>query len=732
LEADPPRAWLATCPRGTEGLLAAELRGIGADAVVERPQGVEFTGTRAVMYRACLWSRVANRVFLPLDGGAAGSADALYATLLDQPWEELIAPRARFAVSFHGSNAAIRNTRFGAQRSKDAIVDRFRGRGLAAPEVSLDEPDIIVSVRLRGERLDVALDLVGESLHRRGYRRGSGAAPLKENLAAALLLRAGWPALAAEAPALIDPMCGSATLLIEGALMALDRAPGLERSAFAFEAWCGHEADQWDALCAEARSRAEQASSVKMPEIRGYDSDPRVIRRAEENIAAAGLSRQVRVSVKALGEIRRPTHRALPRGLLITNPPYGERIGNASSLPPLYRRLGKLFHDEFSGWEAALLAPEADLARATGLRSHRHYAFFNGRIPVSLYLFTLRDNTLADAAPAAPVPAPDEDSMGTLPSAQAQGAEMLANRLRKNLKRLERWRRRAGVDCYRLYDADLPEYAVAIDVYADWLHVAEYQAPKEIPQELARERLAAVRAVLPEATGVPAERIVFKRRERQRKGRQYERQGNRNALLTVHEGAVRLLVNLHDYLDTGLFLDHRALRLRIAGESRGRRFLNLFCYTGSATVHAAAGGARETVSVDLSNTYLAWLEKNLAANGLSPQRNRVERADAFNWLRETSREFDLILLDPPSFSNSAAMVGSLDVQRDHGKLVELAMQRLAPGGTLYFSNNRRRFRLDPQLAERFSVEDITASTLDPDFARATVPHRCWKIGHAAR
>jgi len=714
-------------------VLAAELRAIGADTVSERPQGVEFTGTRAAMYRACLWSRVANRIFLPLGEGPAGSADALHATLLAQPWEDLIAPRARFAVTFHGSNAAIRNTRFGAQRSKDAIVDRFRGRGLTAPEVNPQAPDIVVSVRLRDSRLDVALDLVGESLHRRGYRRGTGAAPLKENLAAAILLRAGWPAMAAEAPALIDPMCGSATLLIEAALMAEDRAPALDRASFAFESWCGHEAAQWEALRAEARSRAEREPGGEAPEIRGYDADPRVIRRAEENIAAAGLSRQVRVSVKALGEIRRPTHRALPRGLLITNPPYGERLGHAASLPQLYRRLGELFHDEFSGWEAALLAPEADLARATGLRSHRHYALFNGRIPVGLYLFTLKDNTLSDAAPAAPAPPVNaEPDAATMPARQVKGAGMLANRLRKNLRRLERWRRRAAVECYRLYDADLPEYAVAVDVYADWLHVAEYQAPAEIPPELARERLAAVRAVLPEVTGVPAERIVFKRRERQRRGRQYERQGNTKELLAVREGAARLLVNLHDYLDTGLFLDHRALRLRIATESRGRRFLNLFCYTGSATVHAALGGARETVSVDLSNTYLTWLEKNLAANGLSPQRNCIERADVFTWLRETPREFDLILLDPPSFSNSAAMVGSLDVQRDHAKLVDLAMQRLAPGGTLYFSNNRRRFRLDPQLAERFDVEDITSKTLDPDFARATVPHRCWKISHALR
>lgn len=751
MEADRERHWLATCPRGCAPLLASELEALGATEVAEQGQGVLFRGSRATMYRACLWSRTANRVLLPLGEGPAADAGQLYATLLALPWAGQFRPDATIAVSFSGSNTELRNTRFGAQRSKDAILDACRAAGVAPPRVHLERPDILVSVRLRGTRVDVALDMVGESLHRRGYRRGSGVAPIKENLAAALLLRAGWKELAAEGAALIDPLCGAATLLIEGAFIAMDRAPALGRERFAFQGWCGHEPAQWEAVLTEARGRAERGAAAALPEIRGYDGDPRVIRRAEENIAAAGLSRSVRVGVRALHEVRRPTHRPMPRGLVITNPPYGHRLGESSALPQLYRRLGELLHAEFCGWEAAILAPDAELGRALGLRSHRHYAFYNGRLPITLYLLSLRDNRLVDrstevgqarasphearhlaeGADAAADPAVDPAATPVAEAGPADeaGALMLANRLRKNQRRLAKWLKKSGVECYRLYDADLPEYAVAVDVYGDWLHVAEYRAPESIPAAVASQRLATVRAVLPEVTGVPEEHIVYKRRERQRGQKQYQRRGRRVELLTVREGAARLLVNLHDYLDTGLFLDHRALRRRIAEEAAGRRFLNLFCYTGSATVHAGLGGARSTVSVDLSNTYLDWLGKNLALNGLPDTRHHRERADVMAWLEAADSSFDLILLDPPSFSNSRRTQDAFDVQADHESLIGACMERLAPDGTLYFSNNRRRFRLEARLMQRFAVDDITQSTLDPDFPRSPPPHRCWRIRH---
>jgi 23S rRNA (guanine2445-N2)-methyltransferase / 23S rRNA (guanine2069-N7)-methyltransferase len=388
-----------------------------------------------------------------------------------------------------------------------------------------------------------------------------------------------------------------------------------------------------------------------------------------------------------------------------------------------------MLHREFPGWQAAILAGDREHGRSLGLRSHRQSQLFNGRLPVTLLLIDLEGNRLADGNPALATPAvvtaaADEKDL-------SPGAEMFANRVRKNQRKLGSWLKRSGNECYRLYDADIPEYAVAVDRYGDWLHVAEYKAPAQVSEEGAAERLREIHQALPLASGVAAERIVFKQRERQRGKAQYQSSGGASDMLSVREGDARLLVNLHDYLDTGLFLDHRPLRLRIAQEAKGLRFLNLYCYTGTATVHAALGGARETVSVDLSNSYLRWLSQNLAHNGLAEIHNHLERADVMQWLRGGEDLFDLILLDPPSFSNSRKVPGSFDVQRDHGGLIHMAMKRLTPNGDLYFSNNRRKFRLDEELGESFDVQEITRATLDPDFARLPVPHQCWKLRHKA-
>ena len=720
--------WLAVCPRGVAPLLVDELAALGAEAPEERGSAVLFRGSRAVFYRACLWSRLANRVLLPLGDFPAADGDALYRSLCTIDWPALIAPGATIAIDFHGQNGAIRHSRFGAQRSKDAIVDRCREGGRARPGVNLERPDLRISVQLRRDEAAVALDLTGGSLHQRGYRKRSGAAPLKENLAAAVLLRAGWPAMAARGGALMDPMCGAGTLLIEGAFMALDRAPGLDRERWGFAGWRDHDEAQWRAVLGDARLRAERALAGDAPEIRGYDADPRVVRVAQEAIGRLGLDRVVRVSCKALAEVRRPTHRPLPEGLLVCNPPYGERLGDREALPHLYGRLGRVMHDEFPGWQAAVLTGDSELGRATGLRSHRQYALYNGALPVTLLLFDLSpDNHWNEAAPARVAAPPTSAETPAAPAAPGEGAAMFANRVRKNMKRLRSWRRRNGVTAYRVYDADMPEYAVAVDCYGDWVQVAEYAAPKGVDPRAAARRLEDVRAALPDALGVPGDRIVYKTRQRQRGSAQYRRRDSRGDFFPVREGPASLLVNLRDYLDTGLFLDHRALRLRLGEEARGRDFLNLFCYTGTATVHAALGGARSTTSVDLSNTYLGWLRRNLAENGLAEGRHRVVRADVRAWLEAAAPAYDLVLLDPPSFSNSAAMDGTFDLQRDHRALVEAALACLRPGGVLYFSNNRRRFRLDPDLAALPGCEDITAATIDPDFTRRPTVHHCFRF-----
>ena len=429
----------------------------------------------------------------------------------------------------------------------------------------------------------------------------------------------------------------------------------------------------------------------------------------------------VRVSCKPVSELTKPTHRPLPIGLLVCNPPYGERIGDKEQLAGLYRQLGEAMLTQFPGWQAAVLTSDLDLGKATGLRSYKRYALYNGAIAASLLLFDLHANELREMGRGQV----DVDA----PPPLTEGATMFANRVVKNRKRLSSWVKREQIDCYRVYDADMPEYSVAVDIYGEHVHVAEYQAPKNVSVEAAERRLDEIRSALPAALGVAAEKIIYKQRSRQRGAEQYTKQDSQGELLTVKEGQAKLLVNLSDYLDTGLFLDHRPLRLRIGQEAAGKDFLNLFCYTGSVTVHAALGGAQSTTSIDLSKTYLTWLGKNLAANQLDESRNTVIREDCQSWLTRARGRYDLILLDPPSFSNSKAMTESFDVQRDHSQLVRLSMGVLRDEGQLYFSNNRRGFVLDTALQDEFLCEDITAKTLPPDYQRKRKMHCCWLISH---
>jgi 23S rRNA (guanine2445-N2)-methyltransferase / 23S rRNA (guanine2069-N7)-methyltransferase len=256
--------------------------------------------------------------------------------------------------------------------------------------------------------------------------------------------------------------------------------------------------------------------------------------------------------------------------------------------------------------------------------------------------------------------------------------------------------------------------------------VQEYAPPRSIDPDKAQARLLDALAAIPVALGVAPDKVVIKRRERQAGSKQYERQATQGQFMEVSEGGVRLLVNLTDYLDTGLFLDHRPLRLRIQQGAAGKRFLNLFCYTATATVHAAKGGARSTTSVDLSKTYLDWARRNLSLNGFS-DKNRLEQGDVMAWLEADRGEYELIFIDPPTFSNSKRMEGVFDVQRDHVHLLDLAMARLARGGVLYFSNNFRKFQLDDSLVERYAVEEISAQTIDQDFARNAKIHRAWRL-----
>ncbi len=726
--------FFATCPKGLENLLYQELQGLGAESVRETVAGVHFTGELSLGYRACLWSRLANKILLPLNQFSVSNDQELYDGVAAVQWEEHLSPSSTFLVDFSGTSFAIRNSQFGALKTKDAIVDRLRTATGERPSVAKQNPDIRINVRLSRGRAVVSLDLSGESLHRRGYRLKQGAAPLKENLAAAVLIRAGWPDIAASGGALIDPMCGSGTLLIEAALIAADIAPGLLRPRFGFERWLQHQNDLWLSLREDARERKRIGLARELPEIRGYDADIHVIRAAESNVLTAKLDHWVRLSRKELKDFTQPTHKVLAPGVVVTNPPYGERLGDADALAYLYRYLGDRMRESFGGWQLAVFTGNPMLCHELGMKAHKKYKLFNGTLESELLLFNVHARTEKPTDSEGSQREPERRKHVPAPVTLSAGAEMFANRLKKNHKQLAKWLKKESIQCYRLYDADMPEYSVAVDVYGEAVHVQEYAAPSSVDERDARRRFEDIKAAIPVALGVDPADVSYKQRRRNAGTSQYEKLKVREkrAPISVREGQASLLVDLWQYLDCGLFLDHRPLRLRIAQEARNKRFLNLFCYTASASVHAALGGARYTMSVDMSRTYLDWARKNFAENGLGEQKNRTEQADCMQWLASAEGEYDLIMLDPPSFSNSKRMDGVLDVQRDHVQLVDDAMRLLAQEGTLYFSNNLRTFVLDENLKARYNVENITAATLDKDFQRNAKIHQCWKISHLSR
>jgi 23S rRNA (guanine2445-N2)-methyltransferase / 23S rRNA (guanine2069-N7)-methyltransferase len=714
---DNVRYWVATAPVGAASVLAEELAQFGAEDIRERSHDVKFQGTLEVGYRACLWSRTATRVLLSLGSIDASSTKSIYEAVKRIDWREHLSPGATLACDCSGGNESIRHTIYGSQLLKDAVCDNLRETTGERPNIKPERPDVLLHLHVEGPTALVSLDFSGESLHRRGYRSEGGRAPLKENVAAAVLLRAGWPQIAEAGGTLLDPMCGSGTFLTEGALIAADAAPAIDREYFGFLKWHGHDAALWGRLRAEALAR--RTARVARRCILGSDIDSEAVRMAIVNASQAGVADWLHVEKRALSELLRPKGET---GLVVANPPYGERIGAESGLPALYSELGGVLRDRFQGWQAAILTGNPPLARNLGVYAKRTHRVFNGTIECRLLRFDL--NEASAQRPAEEVRA-DWSSR--------PGAQMFANRLRKNLQRLEPWAAREHIDCFRVYDADMPEYAFAIDSYgrdSRHVYVQEYAPPKSVNQESARERRREALAVLPEVLGVPLPQVHSRVRKPQKGAEQYEKRDSAAERHAVQEGGLKFWVNFRDYLDTGLFLDHRIVRGMLRAWAKDADFLNLFCYTGSATVYAAAGGARSTTGVDLSNTYLDWAHENLLLNGFRGNNHELYRADCLAWLEEQESggaRFDLIFLDPPTFSNSKRMEGVLDVQRDHVGMIRRTLKLLRPAGRLVFSTNYTRFKLDADALVDFSIQDISAATVPKDFERHARIHKCFVV-----
>lgn len=705
--------------KGLEDLLIQELKSLGIENAKLTRFVIEFEGTLQQAYKVCLYSRLASRVLMPLLTASAENEDELYDVIKSVNWDEHIEMDGTFAVDAIVANSNMTNSHYAALKVKDAVVDQFTEKYNSRPNVEKYQPGVRLYLYLNNNEAALSIDLSGESLHKRGYRIKNVTAPLKENLAAAILLRAGWPEIAKNGGTLLDPMCGSATFLLEGALMAAGIAAGVLRDYYGFIGWKGHDSDYWDQIKTQATDDFYQAlENNKLPVCYGFDEDTRTIDAAYDNIEAMELSDFIKIRQQKLEDCAPASY--MTPGLVVTNPPYGERLGDVETLRYLYSDLGDILKLKFADWNASIFSCNSKLLKNIALRAHKTNKFYNGALSCQLNHYHI-------------LPLLEEQKPLTTDELSEQ-AITFRNRLQKNLKHLGKWARKNDISCYRIYDADIPEFSFAIDKYNDWYHVQEYQAPAKIELSKVKRRQLEMQCVMQDIAGDDASKIVFKTRSRQRGTSQYEKQRSSEKFMQVNESGLVFEVNLSDYLDTGLFLDHRMVRQLIRDHSDNKRVLNLFAYTGTASVYAAAGNAKSVTTVDMSKTYLDWAKRNMSLNGFKGRQYEFIQQDCIEWLKDNRKKYDLIFLDPPTFSNSKRMKSTFDVQRDHLFLIKTCMASLEKNGMLIFSNNMQSFKLDEEELESrgYNFKDITRTTMPDDFKRPKAIHQCWQITRAER
>ncbi len=722
---------IVTTSKGLDDLLKTEvehlLQELNTDPEYDvpniqlQPGQVSFIGSLKDAYQLCLHSRLANRVLLVVAEGKANSAEELYDVAKSADWPKQFDSYVPFMIQFNGTNNAINNSQFGALKVKDAIVDQFQEEGHERPSVDKMKPGIVIQARLRRDNLHVCIDLSGGSLHKRGYRGDAGEAPLKEHVAAGILMRSGW--VQNKQNTLFDPMCGSGTIAIEAAMMAANIPPNLNKKSWGFEHWNGNQAD----VFSEVVEQAKLSVTTPVAPIYAYDLSTKLVDLAEQNAVAADvadyiifkqcdiLDAVIEVQASDLAQEQAPSDVAHEqknvenvKGYIVTNPPYGERLGEYTSLLPLFDKLGHHFKKHFANWNLSLLSSNQDLLKALKLRYTKSYKLMNGKLECVLMNYQLSGQNLA------------------VFESQSDDNHEFANRLRKNLKRLKPWLKKSDTNAYRVYDADLPHYNLAIDVYNDWVVVQEYAAPKDVPEEKAKQRLQEALIHIPKVLGIPSSKMTLKVRKQKLGKEQYEKVDGKGQRVIVHENQAQFYINPTDYLDVGLFLDHRDTRLMFKQHCANKDVLNLFAYTGSVSVHAAQAKAKSVTTVDMSNTYLDWAKDNFALNKLNGAFQFIQ-ADCLKWLAHNHAKYDLMFIDPPSFSNSKRMDDTWDVQRDHVALLTDAKEGLKAGGKIFFSTNLRQFKIDSEgiAALGFNLEDITQKSIPEDFKRNQKIHKCW-------
>lgn len=742
---------IVTCADGLEAPLQTELTSFGIASEIKSTGRLTVTGTLPDLYTICLWSRVASRVLMLIKRKNINTeydvAEQLYGLAKSINWTEQFSLEQTFAIRLSVDKRVAVSQQFAMLRIKDAIADTFNEAYDSRPNVDSRNPDFSIFATVNDKQAELYLDLSGTSLHRRGYRVAMTEAPLKENLAAALLYSAGWHQKNSDGTpyynALIDPMCGSGTFIIEALLMHCDYAVGIDKAAnqFGFYEWQHHDETLWQQMIDDAQTRFREALDIAneqpdtLPLILGFDADNGAIIATEKNLIAAGLQDLLPLldletrALNQLSSVLRPMVKdgRLSNPLVITNPPYGERLGDEEMIKPLYHALGLILQDSFAGSGIdpmlGILAAHVEQVDILPIKEPKTLRCHNGAITVYFRYGNLIAGQLGNLV-----------SRFEKREIESEEAQDFINRLQKNLVKLKKLAKKDAVSNIRAYDADLPDFKVAIDLYGDYAHVQEYAPPKTIPPETAKKRFNLALMGIREVFDINREQVFIKTRARQSGNEQYSKQGQtdkRGKFYVAREDGAYFYVNFTDYLDTGLFIDHRNMRMRIKANSRGKAVLNLFAYTCTASVHAALAGAKKVTSVDLSQNYLDWGKQNFVLNGLDVSRNKYQfvAADIFEWIKDNTEQYDIIFIDPPTFSNSKKFQGTFDVQRDHAALINRAMNRLTSDGVLYFSNNFTRFELDEQLTQRYDVTNITHQTIGFDFNIKKPIHQSFEIRH---
>ncbi len=706
---------IAACAFGLEAVVRRELESLGVESVIGDSGRVHFRGTTETVARVNLWLRAADRVLIRVAEFPAADFDALFETTRQIAWGQWIPPDGQVPVTGRSIKSTLTSVPACQRAVKRALVDAMRrDHGVEIlPETAAEYK---VDISLLKDIATLTLDTTGRSLHRRGYRTHISAAPLKETLAATLVLLSFWKR---DKP-LIDPFCGSGTIPIEAALIGRNIAPGRNRE-FACELWPGWSAE----IFAAARAQADADQLEPLAErLIGSDIDERALKAARENAERAGVGEDIHFQVKSIEQVTSKRR----FGCLITNPPYGQRIGRADDLDALYEALPDLFR-KLPTWSHFVLTAYPNFEKTVGRQADRRRKLYNGRIECTYFQFHGPKPVVNQTDAEIPyLHASGSAAFGTLGEKATEQAELFAVRLRKRAKHLRRWPSRRGITCFRVYERDIPEIPLVVDRYENSLHITEYDRPHDRDPAQHGNWLDLMATTAAEALEIPKANVFFKRRTRQRGNTQHDKVADTKQRLEVHEGGLKFLVNLADYVDTGLFLDHRITRAMVRDMADGKTFLNLFAYTGAFTVYAAAGGAKQTTTVDLSRSYLDWARDNMRLNGFTGPEHEYIASDVGQFIANHPRDqrYDLIVVDPPTYSNSKRTEQDFNVQEDAVPMLNNLLPLVRSGGVIYFSNNFRKFKFDQAAINASEIHEISKQTVPEDFRNRRI-HRCWRI-----